>query len=62
MDANPDRMDLRDRPFMPRRLSLPREFSEQAFISKLFPKYSEHLILDQKKDGSCVQGALDNRP
>lgn len=54
LDARPDRMDLRDRPFQPRLVSLPRQFPDDDFIAKHLSAYSKDLILDQGQDGACT--------
>ncbi len=54
MDARPDRMDLRDRPFMPRLVSLPPVFPEPGFITKHLQVYAKSFVLNQKNDGACT--------
>src|SRR5262245_66618430 len=53
LDVRPDRIDLRDRAYLPRLKSLPREFpSHDAFV-RLLPKY-KNMILDQGAEGACT--------
>ncbi len=55
MDARPDRLDLRDRPYMPRVSSLPAAYPDPSDAKKFLPDYLESgLILDQGQDGACT--------
>ena len=55
LDARPDRLDLRDRPYAPPIASLPPRWPDDAALRKLLPPYIKHgLVLDQKKDGACT--------
>ncbi len=55
LDARPDRLDLRDRKFMPRVRSLPPQFPANEVIDKFLPSYvSAGLVLDQQKEGACT--------
>lgn len=55
MDARPDRLDLRDRPYMPRVSSLPPAYPDPSDAKRFLPDYLESgLILDQGKDGACT--------
>lgn len=55
LDARPDRVDLRDRPYQPPLRSLPPQYPDPAFIAKHLTNY-EHagLILDQRSEGACT--------
>jgi papain like protease len=55
LDARPDRVDLRDRPYLPRVISLPRHYPDLGFIARRLPGYTKAgLILDQKGEGACT--------
>ena len=55
LDARPDRLDLRDRPYAPPIASLPPRWPEDAALRKLLPMYvKQGLVLDQEKDGACT--------
>jgi hypothetical protein len=55
LDARPDRVDLRDRPYLPRVVSLPDRYPDPTFIAKTLPGYTKAgLILDQKSEGACT--------
>ena len=54
MDARPDRMDLRDRPFLPRLVSLPPMFPDRDFITDHLADYATSYVLDQGQDGACT--------
>lgn len=55
LDVRPDRLDLRDRPFVPQVRSLPAQWPSDADAKRLFPAYAEAgLILNQGKDGACT--------
>lgn len=54
-DARPDRLDLRDRPYLPPLRSLPPRYPEDADIKALLPSYvANDLILDQGNEGACT--------
>jgi hypothetical protein len=56
-DARPDRLDLRDRPYTPRVVNLPREFPSHAEVLKHLPDYLDaklDLVLDQGNEGACT--------
>jgi hypothetical protein len=53
LDARPDRLDLRDRPFRPRLGSLPPQYPGDADIAEWLPKYASY-VLDQGEDGACT--------
>lgn len=54
-DARPDRIDYRDRTYLPRLVSLPERFPSVDFISTFFPDYSGNdLVLDQGEEGACT--------
>jgi hypothetical protein len=55
LDARPDRLDLRDREFVPLVRSLPAQFPDDAHIADLLPRYVDAgLILDQGQEGACT--------
>jgi hypothetical protein len=54
LDAAPDRIDLRDRPYQPRLVSLPGMFPDETFIEEYFKEYSSRYVLDQGKNGACT--------
>ena len=55
LDARPDRLDLRDRPYLPPVVMLPRSYPGDAEIRAGLPGYvGENLVLDQKAEGSCT--------
>lgn len=55
LDARPDRLDLRDRPYQPPLGNLPGEWPPQAFIEKYLPEYAKRrLVLDQGSEGACT--------
>lgn len=53
-DARPDRIDLRDRIYQPKLVSLPASYPEQADIDKSFSAYAKHFVLDQGEEGACI--------
>lgn len=54
-DARPDRIDYRDRTYLPRLVSLPERFPSVDFITSFFPDYSGNdLVLEQGKEGACT--------
>lgn len=54
-DARPDRLDLRDRPYVPPLRSLPAVFPTDEQIAKLLPAYiGRDLVLDQGSEGACT--------
>jgi hypothetical protein len=55
LDARPDRLDLRDRPYIPPLNELPSEWPIQEDVRNLLPAYAQQgLILDQGSDGACT--------
>jgi papain like protease len=55
LDARPDRVDLRDREFTPRVVSLPEQWPDDATVRRLLPRYcSSGLVLDQGEEGACT--------
>ncbi len=55
LDARPDRIDLRDRQYMPPLTSLEPEFPSSKIVEEFFPKYAEdHMVLDQGREGACT--------
>uniref|UniRef100_I2Q584 Cysteine protease n=1 Tax=Desulfovibrio sp. U5L TaxID=596152 RepID=I2Q584_9BACT len=53
-DARPDRIDLRDRPYQPKLVSLPPLFPDLESIRKYLPDYAKALVLDQGREGACT--------
>ena len=54
-DARPDRVDLRDREYRPALRSLPRQYPDQANITRYLQQYKKDgLILDQGQEGACT--------
>jgi len=55
LDARADRLDLRDREYMPPLKSLPPYWPLQEDLDKLFKRYRDcKMVLDQKSDGACT--------
>lgn len=53
MDARPDRVDLRDRPYNPKLQSLSEEFPSKQWVQEHFRSYL-NFILDQGEEGACT--------
>lgn len=53
LDARPDRIDLRDRPYSPPPKSLYHEYPPESYVTKYFPSYKQ-LVLNQGKEGACT--------
>ncbi len=53
-DARPDRVDLRDRIYQPRLVSLPRSYPDIASVDPHVPDYAKVLVLDQGEEGACT--------
>ncbi len=54
-DARPDRLDFRDRPYLPPLRSLTPYFPSDAVIAKFLPLYTrQKRILDQGQEGACT--------
>lgn len=53
LDARPDRLDLRDRLYVPRLRNLPSQFPDSHFIKTHFPTYQK-LVLNQGVEGACT--------
>lgn len=53
LDARPDRIDLRDREYQPRLVSLPPQFPSLGFIQEHFDSYGR-LVLNQGNEGACT--------
>ncbi len=55
LDARPDRIDFRDRPYSPPLVSLPASFPSEEEISHYLPEYHRtSKILDQGREGACT--------
>ena len=53
-DARPDRIDLRDRAYQPRLISLPPRWPRLEDIDRHLPAYARALVLDQGAEGACT--------
>ncbi|MBQ0944928.1 C1 family peptidase [Ideonella sp. 4Y16] len=53
LDARPDRLDLRDRPYLPPLGNLPTQWPTDVDVRELLPRYAP-LILDQGQEGACT--------
>ncbi len=53
LDARPDRIDLRDRPYEPPLKSLEPEYPPARYVGKYFTAYKS-LVLNQGKEGACT--------
>lgn len=53
-DARPDRIDLRDRTYQPKLVSLPLQFPDLKSIEKHLLAYAKALVLDQGREGACT--------
>ncbi|MFN3544082.1 MAG: C1 family peptidase [Thiobacillus sp.] len=53
-DARPDRIDLRDRVYQPRLVSLPPRWPQLESIDQHLPDYARALVLDQGEEGACT--------
>jgi len=53
-DARPDRIDLRDRLYQPRLVSLPPRYPDEISIQQYLPDYASKLVLDQGEEGACT--------
>ena len=55
LDARPDRLDLRDREYLPPVCSLPGQFPTAQMLSKYLSTYVKcGLVLDQGNEGACT--------
>ena len=55
LDARPDRLDLRDREYLPQLLSLPPRWPVDPDLATWIPEYvAAGLVLDQGQEGSCT--------
>lgn len=55
LDARPDRLDLRDREYLPPLRSLPPRYPDAPTLSKYLVSYVKSgLVLDQGKEGACT--------
>lgn len=53
-DARPDRIDLRDRVYQPKLVSLPPAYPDMKKIQQHLPAYAKSLVLDQGREGACT--------
>src|SRR5262245_17698769 len=54
LDARPDRLDLRDRRYLPTLGNLPERFPDDRVAATELPAYvGAGLVLDQGEDGAC---------
>jgi hypothetical protein len=55
LDARPDRLDLRDRAYLPPLGSLPTQWPPHEQVKKWLPAYAEQgLVLNQGSEGACT--------
>lgn len=55
LDARPDRIDFRDRPYQPPLVSLPDQFPTESQVERFLPLYHESgKILNQGTEGACT--------
>jgi hypothetical protein len=54
LDARPDRVDFRDRPYLPPLRPLPAEYPSRADINRFFEDYAKTYVLDQHSEGACT--------
>ncbi|MEY4764950.1 MAG: hypothetical protein RI907_1623 [Pseudomonadota bacterium] len=55
LDARPDRLDLRDRPYLPPLANLPAVSPSHSDLQAHLPAYvAAKLVLDQGQDGACT--------
>lgn len=54
LDARPDRVDYRDRPYRPRLVSLPPNWPARDVIEQQIVGYTHSRILDQGSEGACT--------
>jgi hypothetical protein len=53
-DARPDRIDLRDRIYQPKLVSLPSRYPQIEIIDEHLQTYAKHFVLDQGREGACT--------
>lgn len=53
-DVRPDRIDLRDRFYQPKLVSLPSRYPKQDQIEQFLPNYANCFVLDQGGEGACT--------
>jgi len=59
LDVRKDRLDLRDRPYMPMLKYLPKSYPNFSHIELIIKSYKvSNMILDQGKNGACTGYAL----
>lgn len=54
LDARPDRVDFRDRPYQPPLRPLPPAYPPQDDIEEFFEEYARTNILNQGREGACT--------
>jgi Papain family cysteine protease len=55
LDVRPDRLDLRDRPYLPPTISLPTVHPEPSVLAQYFPDYvAQKLVLNQGRSSACT--------
>ena len=54
LDARPDRLDLRDRKFVPRVASLPERFPDTRWAAQIADYVRAGHVLDQGSEGACT--------
>lgn len=53
-DARPDRIDLRDRVYQPKLVSLPPHYPDFQSINQHLLAYTKHFVLNQGNEGACT--------
>ena len=53
-DARPDRIDLRDRVYQPKLVSLPDRYPRIEDVERHVPQYAKTMVLDQGEEGACT--------
>ncbi|SOC35464.1 papain like protease [Rhizobium subbaraonis] len=54
LDARPDRVDFRDRPYLPPLRPLPPEYPLREDINRYFEEYARTYVLNQFSEGACT--------
>lgn len=54
LDARPDRVDFRDRPYLPPLRPLPQDCPSRSEIDTYFAGYAKEYVLDQHSEGACT--------
>lgn len=54
LDARPDRVDFRDRPYLPPLRPLPPSYPRQEDVDTFFQEYADACVLNQGSEGACT--------